>query len=120
MTARLDALVFAVIEAQLDAPPTNPANGLCWLVGQNPTGEWLGQAGALAAREADQWLFAAPVDGMRILDRATGQHRHYLGSWKAPAAPTAATGGTVVDAEARAAIASMLECLAEAGIIPSA
>jgi hypothetical protein len=120
VTARLDALVFAVIEGQLDTPPGNPADGRCWLVGPNPTGEWLGQAGALAAREGGQWLFAVPVDGMRIIDRATGQKRHYLGSWKAPATPALANGGAVVDTEARATLAGLLACLAEAGIIASA
>lgn len=118
VTARLDALLFAVIEAQLDTPPTTPADGQCWLVGPAPTGDWAGQAGAIAAREGGNWLFLAPIDGLRVLDRATGQKRHYLGGWHAPMTPGAPTGGATIDAEARSALAALVSTLVEAGVLP--
>jgi hypothetical protein len=112
-------LLNTVVEAQLDTPPAGPAEGKCWLVGPNPTGDWASRGGQLAAREAGNWLFAPPVDGMRVLDRATGQQRHYLGGWKAAARPAEPGGGATIDAEARSAIAALILSLAEAGVLPA-
>jgi hypothetical protein len=96
-----------------------PGEGETWLVGDSATGEWVGQDGKLASRQAGNWLFAAPGDGMRLFDRSTGQILLYRGGWQRPPAPNAPTGGTVVDSEARSAIADLVAALAEAGIFPS-
>lgn len=45
----LDALVHATVEAgPLAAPPPEPADGQCWIVGTAPTGDWTGKADAIA------------------------------------------------------------------------
>lgn len=118
VTARLDALLHQAIEAQTNTPPATPADGQCWLIGSAPTGDWSGHADQLTAREAGNWLFFLPRDGMRILNRVNGQEMRYHGTWKAPARPTAPTGGATVDAEARTAIAALLTALTDAGVIP--
>lgn len=83
------------------------------------TGEWAGEDGKLAARQAGNWLFVAPNDGMRLFDRATGQVLLFNGGWQRPAAPALPGGGSVIDAEARTAIAGLVTALVGAGVLPS-
>ncbi|HTN14216.1 MAG TPA: DUF2793 domain-containing protein [Devosia sp.] len=118
--ALIDALLHPAVEGEASAPPTAPDAGECWLVGSGPSGAWVGHAGELACWSTGTWIFAAPRDGMRLLDRSTGQAKHYRGGgWIAPAAPATPSGGTIVDAEARAAISALIAALGVAGIFPS-
>jgi Protein of unknown function (DUF2793) len=117
VTSRLDALLHLCIEDQLATPPTGPTDGLNWLVASNPTGDWSGHAGEIAARQAGNWLFAAPVAGMRLLNRATGQELRFTSQWLSPAMPGAPTGGTMIDAEARSTIGAIIAVLVTAGIV---
>lgn len=117
-TARIDALLHGAIEAETATPPVAPGDGLCWLVGSSPTGDWSGQAGKIAARQAGNWLFFTPRDGMKLLNRATGQDIRYKTGWQVAARPVAPTGGTTIDSEARSAIAAILASLTTAGIVP--
>lgn len=59
-----------------------------------------------------------PRDGLRILDRSTGQERRFLGSWRIAEEPVEPIGGSIVDAEARAAISQLIGALRVAGIYP--
>jgi hypothetical protein len=115
--ALTDALLHCAIEGQADDPPASPTDGTAWLVGAAPTGEWAGQAGKLALRQLGNWLFVGPRDGLRVLDRSTGQDIRYAGGWLAPTAPAAPSGGATVDAEARTAIADLIDGLIDAGIL---
>ncbi|MBS0255818.1 MAG: DUF2793 domain-containing protein [Proteobacteria bacterium] len=115
-----DALLHCAIEGVANAPPASPVEGSCWLVGPAPSGDWAGQAGKLAARQAGNWLFIAAQDGMRVLNRATAQDMRYAGGWKTASRPASPSGGTTIDAEARAAIGQILTALTTAGLIPAA
>ena len=115
--ARIDALLHAAVEGAAEAPPAEPAEGECWLVSDAPTGAWIDQAGALAAFQAGGWIFAGPRDGMRVHDKSTGQMLVFRDSWQRPATPATPSGGTTVDAEARAAITGLLEALITGGIL---
>lgn len=115
--ALTDALLHSAIEGIASAPPTTPAEGTSWLVGASPSGAFAGQAGKLACRQAGNWLFVTPRDGMRLLNRATGQEIRYFGAWQTPVRPAAASGGSVVDSEARAAIGAIIATLESAGVI---
>lgn len=117
--ALTDALMHCAIEAIADTPPATPQDGACWLVGANPTAEWAGQAGLLAARQGGNWLFVPPRPGMRVLNRATGQDMRFTGAWHTPARPPLPTGGSTVDAEARSAIMALVSSLTDAGILPA-
>ncbi|MBW8785985.1 MAG: DUF2793 domain-containing protein [Novosphingobium sp.] len=117
--ALIDALMHAAFEGESNMPPSSPADGQCWLTGTAPTGEWAGQSGKLACRSAGNWLFVTPRDGMRLLDRSTGQEHRYSGGWLAPAAPAAPSGGATIDSEARSAIGAIVAALREAGIFPT-
>lgn len=46
----VDLLTHPCVEAVgVNAPPVAPALGQCWIVGDSPTGEWIGHVRALAA-----------------------------------------------------------------------
>ena len=115
----VDALMHCAIEGETSMPPASPSEGQAWLIGTSPSGEWTGQSGKIAVRQSGNWLFAPAKDGMRVLDRSTGQELRYQAGWHAPTVPTAPTGGTTVDSEARTAIAALIGKLREAGIFPA-
>jgi hypothetical protein len=114
--ALTDALLHCAIEGEASGPPATPADGTNWLVGASATGDWADQEGKIACRQGDNWLFVTPRDGMRVLDRSTGQERRYFGIWQAPDAPSEPSGGSIVDAEARGAILELVAALREAGV----
>ena len=138
---RIDMLICAAVEgvAANDPPPT-PKPGECFLVGDLPTGDWAGQAGVLAGYSDGGWRFVAPAEGMRLLVRSTGETMVRLnGGWETgivrasevqvggtrvvgPRQPTilAPSGGTVVDGEARSAIAQIVAALQAHGLVEAA
>ena len=111
--------------------------GACYLVAEGATGAWAGQDGAIAAFSDGGWRFVAPVEGMQLLDRASGQmvvRRN--GSWESgivraqevringltvvrerQAAVPDPAGGSVIDAQCRAAVAAILATLRTHGLI---
>lgn len=136
--AWLDLTVQAAVTAVgIDTPPTSPATGDCWIVGAAPVGAWSGQAGALAGWTAGGWRFVAPTEGMIVWSIADAMSvRHLGGTWAtgmlsahrlsidgvqvvAARQPAVAApgGGATIDAEARAAIASVLIALRNHGLI---
>ena len=116
--ALTDALLHPAIEGAAQVPPISPADGHAWLVAAGASGAWAGQDGNLACRQAGNWLFVAPTDGMRLLDRATGQEWRFYENWKIAEEPVEPTGGLIVDAEARVAISQLIVALKVAGIFP--
>ncbi|MEO1467581.1 MAG: DUF2793 domain-containing protein [Pseudomonadota bacterium] len=94
---RLDATGAAVVEAVgLDTPPVGPVEGGVWAVGSAPTGEWAGQAGALAYAVGGGWAFVAPSVGRRV-NLADGSEHAYDGNdWVAGRVAGAAGGAATV------------------------
>ena len=112
-----DALLHPAVEGEAQNPPADPVEGESWLVGVEPSGAWSERAGWLASYQAGNWIFAMPRDGMRVLDRSTGQDLRYIGGWQRPAAPEGPTGGTTIDSEARNAVAQLTAALIAGGIL---
>ncbi|MCZ8325535.1 MAG: DUF2793 domain-containing protein [Sphingomonadaceae bacterium] len=117
--ARIDGLLHAAIEGVANAPPAEPGEGQCWLVGTSPTGVWTGQGGRLALYQSGQWLFQPARDGMRLLDRSNGVERRFAGEWRMASRPALPSGGTTVDTEARSALSALIDSLGQAGILPA-
>lgn len=117
--SRLDGLLFCAVESELATPPASPIDGHAWLVGTDPTGDWAGRTGYLALRQSGQWLYVSPQDGMRVLNRTTGQDwRRAGGIWRSATVPAAPSGGSVVDTEARAQLAALIAALRQSGVFP--
>lgn len=114
-----------------------PEEGQIWIVGTAPIGAWAGKAGALASWTSGGWRFVNPVAGMLVWNKAEGNWLHWTGNgWSDGAMPVSAilvggqqvvgprlaevpspSGGTVIDAEARAAITSVIATLKSHGLI---
>ena len=116
--ALADALLHCAIEGIAADPPATAADGENWLVATGATGAWAGHDSQLACRQGGNWLFVSPRDGLRVLNRQTGQDLRFRGSWQTPAAPAAPAGGTTVDTQARAAILELVTTLRQAGVLP--
>lgn len=116
--ALIDALLHPAIEGSASAPPAEPVEGMTWLVAPGATGAFADHEGNLACLQAGTWIFVQPRDGLRVYDRATGQHILYANGWRRPGATAAPQGGTTIDAEARSAIAALTLALQEAAILP--
>ena len=135
---RIDMLLCPVVEgAALVAPPASPTVGTCYLVAAGATGAWAGKDGMLAGYSEGGWRFVAPIEGARVLDRASGQTVVWRsGDWESGIVrarelqidgltlirerqPAIAdpTGGSVIDAQCRAAVANMLSALHTHGLI---
>lgn len=135
--ARIDlAMQGAVLAAEVNTPPASPEQGACWLVGAAPEGAWAGHPRALAGWTSSGWIFVEPREGMALwLGAEQGNARFSAGEWRlgklhgkvfvegdqvvGPRCPGVAepSGGLTVDAEARAAIISVLEALRTHGLI---
>jgi hypothetical protein len=138
--ALADAAICPAVQALgLDAPPASPTPGQCWIVGAAPTGAWTGQAQALAIWTSGGWRFVPAIEGMQVWllpERVwavrdggiwrLGELRAnqlILGGQRVVGARQPAVvgpaGGTVVDAEARAAINAILARMSAHGLISS-
>ena len=134
----LDVLVAGCVKgAPQDDPPGAPALGSSYIVGDAPTGAWASHAGALAAWTNGGWRFQAPVEGMALRVGASGEVACVRGgAWEIgivrgssvvmygaqvvgprESAIAEPSGGTIIDAEARAAIGAMLSALRNHGLI---
>lgn len=121
----------------VNAPPGDPAEGSCWIVGPAPSGAWAGQAAAIAGWTAGGWRFVAAREGMEVFTGGSdGFARFSGGAWtigtvtgtslaigglqvvgaRQPAI-AAPTGGSVTDVEARATLGSILAALRIHGLI---
>lgn len=133
----LDAAVSpAVEEGPLAAPPATPAAGACWIVAAGATGVWAGHDSSLAAWTEGGWRFLAPPAGFIVWDKAAHVPRQWNGtSWGAGrfscaglviggknvvgervAAVPNPSGGTIIDAEARSALAAVIAALKSHGL----
>ena len=135
---RIDMLLCPVVEgAASPTPPAAPAVGSCYLVATAATGAWSGHDGSLACFSEGGWRFIPTIDGMRLVDVVSGQLLNRReGAWETgivraqevrvdgltvvrdrQSAIGDPSGGTVVDAECRIAVAQMLAALRAHGLI---
>lgn len=135
---RISMLLCPVVEGVPQAqPPQSPAIGTCYLVATGGTGDWAGQDSSVACYSAGGWRFVAPIEGVSVLSRSSGETLQWRsGSWEAGIARVQEvridgqtvlrgrqpaiqnpTGGAVVDSENRAAVTAILGALRTHGMI---
>jgi Protein of unknown function (DUF2793) len=116
--ARIDALLHPVVLATLSTPPATPLDGQCWLVGTAATGLWIGRESQIARWSGGSWRFLLPATGMSLWHISEAKRYFYIsGGWRGFAAIANPAAGTVIDAEARSAIAAILTLLRQIGAI---
>lgn len=122
----VDTLLHGALQGPpRNTPPENPAPGETWLIGDAPSAEWAGRQGQVAAYTQGGWRYFQPVPGMTFWSVADACPVHFSdGVWingLKPSAqlPTIAdpSGGTTVDAPARAAIVAILQRLRAIGAV---
>ena len=118
--ARIDALVHPAVQGIADAPPADPGEGESWLVSTTPSGAWSGEAETLATYQSGNWLFMAPVPGMKVFDVHSGVQWIFADRWQRSNPIAAPSGGTSADTQARAAIVELIAALELAGVLPAA
>ncbi|NJC06927.1 hypothetical protein GGQ97_002720 [Sphingomonas kaistensis] len=137
----LDAVVQGCCEGgPLNSPPEIPEQGLSYLCGNDPIGEWAGRPRDVACWSDSGWRFITPFDGLQMVDRSNGcTWRFMAGQWSSGivrgselhlngvrvvgdqyTAIANVSGGTVVDTQARDALAQVLSALRSHGLIASA
>ena len=114
--ALADLLLHPAVEGEAAAPPAEPVAGECWLVAEGATGAFAGRDGSIAGYIAGTWVFADAHDGMRVYDRASGQYLAHANGWMRQVAPSAPTGGSTIDSQARSAIADLILALRGLGV----
>lgn len=134
----IDALLHGRVEsAGVATPPGEPAAGQCWIVAAGASGAWAGQVDAIACWSGGGWRFLPPRAGLQV-DVADRGHAlfHDGAQWRDAAlredglyldderivtmrrGPIAeASGGDVIDVEARSTIAAILDALRQHGLI---
>jgi hypothetical protein len=114
----IDQLAQPAAEGVSETPPAVPLPGQSWIGGASPVGAWSGHAGALACWTDGGWRFVAPRSGMAVWIGPDGLLARYRdGAWRTGAASPAVSGGSVIDAQARAAIGALQVVLRRHGLI---
>ncbi len=136
------ALVDAALHASVGWDPTtdiptDPEPGESWIVGAGAADPWAGRANNLATWTDGGWRFTAPVPGMTVWNVDAGYWLYWSGAaWSAGEWPVSAvtvggqqvvgprletvpspSGGTIIDAEARAAVEALIVALRTHGLI---
>jgi hypothetical protein len=133
----VDALLHATVEDEATpSPPSVPTAGQCWIVPEGAGGAWADHEGSLAAWTANGWRFVVPLEGMTVWSRAANLPVRYAnGLWVigeiccsrltidgeqvvGPRQPAVASpsGGTIIDAEARACLDALIATLMSHGL----
>lgn len=138
--ALLDLVVHPCVEAVgVNMPPAAPLVGQAWIVGDQPSGDWVGRAEMLAGWTGGGWRFLVPRIGLSVWSRAddcrcdwdgwrwqrgrvTAQSlvvdgKKVVGPQRPGIAPP--TGGQVIDSEARTAIEAVISALKAHGLVAS-
>lgn len=116
--SRIDILISPVVQGVADSPQgLTPQPGQCWLISAAPLEAWAGCAHHVAGWTASGWQIVPPFEGMQAFDQSDHIMQYfYRGSWRSFAAPQSPMGGSIIDTEARAAIAVIIERLTDTGL----
>jgi hypothetical protein len=136
------ALVDAALHPCVAGDPTvdepiDPTPGDSWIVGPGASGAWAGRTDNLATWTAGGWRFLPPAPGMSVWNIDAGCRIYWTGTaWSSGEWPVSVlcidgqqvvgsrlesipspSGGTIIDTEARAAVAAVIVALRTHGLI---
>lgn len=81
--ARTDTLLHLAVNSVLNTPPGTPVNGERYIVGDTPTGDFVGHIDEVAVYltiGTPGWVFYSPKNGWKAWNIATGETLRYNGS----------------------------------------
>lgn len=91
--------------------------GRAFRVTATATGAWAGHEDSIAILIGGGWHFVAPAEGMLLFDRDAVRTIMFRSQWEVATAPVMPSAGAVVDTEARAALAGLIQALMAIGIL---
>lgn len=111
---QLDRIIHPVAASRtVTVPPTDAADGTCYIVAPDATGAWAGHAGDLANAEGTGWTFLHPPIGFNIFVEDEQVFVHFNGSlWQEESASSSSLEldslalNTEIDPLARLAVGS--------------
>jgi hypothetical protein len=134
--ARLDHLVaLAVVSRTMAAPPLAPAPGDCHIVPAAGVAAWGQPAGTLMIWQGNGWQVEVPPAGQIALVRDEAMMLVHDDGWQAlwpvaglriggrtllaapPAIVAPASGGSIVDSEARSVLSALIAALQAQGLL---
>jgi Protein of unknown function (DUF2793) len=115
----LDAFSQHSVVASLAAPPTSTTAGAGFRVTAPASGAWQGHEDTIALWIGGDWHFIAPRTGLQIFDAEAGHTLVFRSGWQQATAPAAPSGGLVIDVEARASLAALIQALVGVGLLAS-
>lgn len=78
---RLDMATNATVErADLSSPPVTAVEGEAYIIAEGASLEWEGHAGELALHSNGGWLFAQPIIGWQVWNKAAGKQAMFDGT----------------------------------------
>lgn len=81
-----------------DAPPGSPTDGVAYIIGSSPSGDWAGHAGKIAVAKNSAWIIITPGIGYEAFDKSDSTSYVYItGGW--------VNGGGVIVGAATVAVA---------------
>lgn len=134
----LDSIVHGCCSgAPANTAPAQPADGMGYICGPAPSGDWTGHAGAVAFWTVGGWRFVPAFEGLELTDRIDGTKWRFInGQWSAGVIDarevrisgmkvlgsrrtgiTAPSGGSIIDVEGRAVINEVLAAMRAHGLI---
>ena len=113
----LDALEQRTVAGSMSQPPANAGEGACYRVTAPASDQWSGHTDHIAIRISESWHFVVPAEGMMMFDRAAGYWLCFRAAWENAPALGVPSGGTVIDVEARAALAQLIAGLRSIGLV---
>lgn len=88
-----------------------------WLVTESAKVVFARHARAIAILSGGGRRFLPPREGMRVFDREQRCFRLFADIWSGFDAPALPTGGSMIDVEARAFIADLVQSLRDCGLL---
>lgn len=112
----LDTLHARSVVASRPSPHSDAADGTSYRITAPATAEWTGKEDNLAVRISGAWHFIVPQEGMLVFDQDAGLQLVFRSAWTRAVTPAGPTGGTVIDTQAREAIAALIQTLQAVGV----
>lgn len=118
----LDNLVNPSVISILDNPDTidevSNDETRSWLISDQPSGIWSQRANQIAIKTENGFRYIKPVNGMQIFNAQSGSIMIYRDMhWHIAPILAAPSGGNIIDSQARASIAAILDNLVQFGLI---
>lgn len=72
---------WVVVNQTTNTPPGSPSDGVAYIVGPAPTGDWSGHATKIAIAQNGSWIIVEPQEGWQVYDQSLDANYVYDSGW---------------------------------------